>query len=146
MTKNSILTGENPFYKKLEEQPTPGEIANAGRPDKSAKAVGVDSKSRALSKASDSAKPKTKVSVKKAPWEQKEEVDIDGLINDYDNLLEQLDSIEEKFDELDFEDVISEEEVEEGFQGVSATKRLIAQRKAALQRRLKLGYKYKKKK
>lgn len=49
------------------------DIANAGRPQV---ARGGNAKAHALAKASETAQEKSKVSLKKAPWEQKEEVDL----------------------------------------------------------------------
>ena len=96
MTKNSILTGDNPFYKVTDQD---------------------------LQEAFD-------------------------LVDQYENLLEQLISIEEKLQEqeIDLDEYFAEEEVEEGFEGSSRMQRLLAQKKAALRKRLRAGYSYKKKK
>ena len=93
MTKNSILTGDNPFYEESQE----------------------------IQEAFD-------------------------LVDQYESLLEQLIEIEEQLEarEIDLDQYFSEEEVEEGFEGSSKMQKLIAQRRAALRRKLRQGYKYKK--
>ena len=63
-----------------------------------------------------------------------------------ESLYSRIEEIEEQLGEEAYElDEELDDEIEEGFQGVSKTKRLIAQRKSALRKKLTQGYHYKKK-
>ena len=127
-----------------EERPTDGEVANAGRPQRAN--TKVNKSAALLAKASSQAKPKSQVSVKKAPWDESISQEHLDMFDKLEELHDQLLDIEEALEESGFDlDAILEEEIEEGFEGSSKVKRLIAQRKAAMRRRLKgLGNKPKK--
>ena len=143
--------------KKTEKmsEASPSDIASAGR---SQPAKAGNAKAHALSKASDEAQPKSNVSLKKAPWEEETEHSEDTLTEAEEVALEILEKLGTVYDEAihlqgllehlgyDLEDLFAieedaDEEMQEGFANVSKAKRLIAQRKAAMMRRLRQGAK-----
>jgi hypothetical protein len=137
------------------EEVSASDMASAGR---SQPAKAGNAKAHALSKASDEAQPKSKVSLKKAPWDEETKVSEEALTEAEEVALEIIESLEGVYDQAihlqgllehlgyDLDELFTieedaDEEMQEGFANVSKAKRLIAQRKAAMMRRLRTGSK-----